>query len=66
MMIDFTVANFCSIKEAQTFSLYAETPGIHLTNNMCYRLNDKLGNRSAPRTTPDRSSRPVRFLLRGV
>jgi AAA15 family ATPase/GTPase len=34
MIIDFTVTNFRSIKDAQTFSLYAENVGTHLIENI--------------------------------
>lgn len=34
MIIEFTVSNFRSIKDEQTFSLYAATPGNHLALNI--------------------------------
>lgn len=34
MIIEFTVSNFRSIKDEQTFSLYAENLGTHLVNNI--------------------------------
>ncbi|MCX7049612.1 MAG: ATP-binding protein [Candidatus Sumerlaeota bacterium] len=34
MIIEFTVANFRSIRDEQTFSLYAENPGSHLVENL--------------------------------
>jgi len=34
MIIEFSVTNFRSIKDEQTFSLYAETLGAHLTENI--------------------------------
>ncbi len=34
MIIEFTVSNFRSIKDEQTFSLYAATPGNHLVSNV--------------------------------
>jgi AAA15 family ATPase/GTPase len=43
MIIDFTVSNFRSIKSAQTFSVYAETPGTYLLENIAYPANDKVG-----------------------
>ncbi|WP_231914790.1 ATP/GTP-binding protein [Methylomonas sp. DH-1] len=43
MIIDFTVTNFCSIKEEQTFSLYAETPGSYLIENIVHPADDKVG-----------------------
>ncbi len=43
MIIDFTVTNFRSIKEEQSFSLYAETPGTHLQKNIVYPASNKIG-----------------------
>lgn len=43
MIIDFTISNFRSIKDEQTFSLYAENVGSYLTENVCYPANDKIG-----------------------
>lgn len=43
MIIDFTVTNFRSIKDEQTFSLYAPTPGTHLSENISYPAGDKIG-----------------------
>ncbi len=43
MIIDFTVTNFRSIKDEQTFSLYAQTPGGYLTENVSYPAGDKIG-----------------------
>ena len=43
MIIDFTITNFRSIKEEQTFSLHAETPGSHLQENISYPAGDKIG-----------------------
>jgi len=34
MIVEFTVANFRSIKDEQTFSLYAESVGTHLVDNL--------------------------------
>ena len=39
MIIDFTIANFRSIRDEQTLSLYAQNPGTHLLDNISY-LND--------------------------
>lgn len=43
MIIDFTITNFRSIKDEQTFSLYAELPGSYLIENIVYPVNDKVG-----------------------
>lgn len=43
MIIDFTIANFRSIKDEQTFSLYVQTKGDHLLRNVSYPSNDKIG-----------------------
>lgn len=43
MIVDFTVHNFRSIKDEQTFSLHAETPGSHLSENISYPAGDKVG-----------------------
>jgi AAA15 family ATPase/GTPase len=43
MIIDFTVSNFRSIKDEQTFSLYVQTPGEHLPENVSYPAGDKIG-----------------------
>jgi AAA15 family ATPase/GTPase len=43
MIVDFTVRNFRSIKDEQTFSLHAETPGSHLSENISYPAGDKIG-----------------------
>jgi hypothetical protein len=43
MIVEFTVTNFRSIRDETTFSLYAENPGSHLTNNIAYPANDKIG-----------------------
>lgn len=43
MIIDFTVTNFRSIKDEQTFSLHAQTPGSHLQENISYPASDKIG-----------------------
>ena len=34
MIVEFTISNFRSIKDEQTFSLYAENPGTHLLENI--------------------------------
>lgn len=43
MIVDFTVTNFRSIKDEQTFSLYVETAGSHLTEHVSYPAGDKIG-----------------------
>jgi AAA15 family ATPase/GTPase len=43
MIVDFTVSNFRSIKDEQTFSLYAQFPGTYLTENISYPAGDKIG-----------------------
>ncbi len=43
MIVDFTIENFRSIRDEQTFSLYAETPSKHLTENISYPGKDKIG-----------------------
>jgi len=43
MIVDFTVTNFRSIKDEQTFSLYVQTPGPHLQENISYPAGDKIG-----------------------
>lgn len=43
MIIDFTVSNFRSIKDEQTFSLYAEKPGTHLVENISYPAENDIG-----------------------
>lgn len=43
MIVDFTVSNFRSIKDEQTFSFYAENPGVHLAENISYPAGDKIG-----------------------
>lgn len=43
MIIDFTISNFRSIKDEQTLSLYAETPGNYLLENIVYPSGDKVG-----------------------
>lgn len=42
MIIDFTIANFRSIKRPQTFSLYAEKPSGHLEQNV-HQLTKSIG-----------------------
>ncbi|WP_341327221.1 ATP-binding protein [Methylotuvimicrobium sp. KM2] len=42
MIVDFTVSNFRSIKDEQTLSLHAETPGSHLLDNIGYPAKDKI------------------------
>jgi len=43
MIIDITIENFRSIRERTTFSLFAEHPGRHLTENIAHPSNDKIG-----------------------
>ncbi len=43
MIIDFTVSNFRSIREKQTFSLHAESASNHLSDNVCLPGNGKIG-----------------------
>ncbi len=43
MIVDFTVTNFRSIKDEQTFSLYAQNPGTHLLDNIAYPDAKRVG-----------------------
>jgi AAA15 family ATPase/GTPase len=43
MIIDFTISNFRSVRDEQTFSLYAENPGTHLLDNISYPAGGKIG-----------------------
>ncbi len=43
MIIDFTISNFRSIRDKQTFSMFAENPGTHLLDNIAYPAGDKIG-----------------------
>lgn len=43
MIIDFTITNFRSIREKQTFSLCAESSSNHLNNNVAIVPNEPLG-----------------------
>lgn len=43
MIIDFTVTNFRSIREEQTFSMHAHLPGSHLTENITYPGGGNIG-----------------------
>lgn len=43
MIIDLTITNFRSIREKQTFSLYAESTSTHLDNNISYPDNGQIG-----------------------
>lgn len=43
MIVDFTVTNFLSIKDEQTFSLHVSVPGTHLPEHVCYPAQDKIG-----------------------
>ena len=43
MIVEFTIENFRSIKDEQTFSLYAENPGTHLVDNISYPGAKRIG-----------------------
>ncbi len=43
MIVEFTIENFRSIKDEQTFSLYAENPGAHLVDNISYPGTGRVG-----------------------
>ena len=43
MIIDFTIKNFRSIKDEQTFSFYAEKSPDHFKDNIAYPSNGKIG-----------------------
>ncbi|MEY8213599.1 MAG: ATP-binding protein [Colwellia sp.] len=43
MIIDFTVSNFRSIREKQTFSLFAESSSSHLSENVASPNDGKIG-----------------------
>jgi len=43
MIIDFTITNFRSIRDEQTFSLYAKNPGTHLPDNIAYPNGTRVG-----------------------
>ncbi|WP_417809978.1 AAA family ATPase [Thioclava sp.] len=43
MIVDFTISNFRSIKNEQVFSLFAESKSDHLSGNIFYPGNGKLG-----------------------
>jgi len=43
MIIDLTISNFHSIRDEQTFSLHAESIGTHLTDNIAYPEDEKIG-----------------------
>jgi AAA15 family ATPase/GTPase len=43
MIVEFTIKNFRSIKDEQTFSLYAENPGAHLLDNISYPREKRVG-----------------------
>lgn len=43
MIVDFTITNFRSIKDEQTFSLYAQGAPNHLPDNMAYPADKKIG-----------------------
>ncbi len=43
MIIDFTIENFRSFKDAHTFSLFVEQPGQHLAQHVAWPAGDKIG-----------------------
>ncbi len=43
MIIDFTVSNFRSIRDEQTFSFHVEHPGSHLRSNIAYPAGNRIG-----------------------
>lgn len=43
MIVEFTISNFRSIKDEQTFSLYAENPGTHLLENISNPGDGRIG-----------------------
>ena len=43
MIIDFTITNFRSIRDEQTFSMFADNPGSHLVDNIAYPAGEKIG-----------------------
>lgn len=43
MIIDFTITNFRSIRDEQTFSLHACNPGSHLLDNISYPDDGRVG-----------------------
>jgi AAA15 family ATPase/GTPase len=43
MIIDFTITNFRSIRDEQTFSLHASNPGSHLLDNVSYPDGGRVG-----------------------
>jgi len=43
MIIDFTISNFRSIRDEQTFSLYSENPGKYLLDNISYPNGKQMG-----------------------
>jgi AAA15 family ATPase/GTPase len=43
MIVDFTVANFRSIRERQTFSLFAESSSAKLASNIAYPSSENIG-----------------------
>jgi AAA15 family ATPase/GTPase len=43
MIVEFSISNFRSIKEEQTFRLYADKPGDHLLDNISYPGDGRIG-----------------------
>ncbi len=43
MIVDFSVTNFRSIRDEQTFSMFAENPGKQLLDNISYPAGKKIG-----------------------
>lgn len=43
MIIDFTISNFRSFCAEETLSLYVESSSTHLSSNIAYPIDDKLG-----------------------
>ncbi len=43
MIVELTISNFRSIKDKQTFSLYAENPGTHLVDSISYPGAKRVG-----------------------
>ncbi|MGV8891717.1 MAG: AAA family ATPase [Burkholderiaceae bacterium] len=43
MIVDFTIENFRSIKTEQIFSMYVQNPKKHLSSNVAFPADDKVG-----------------------
>ena len=43
MIVDFTISNFRSIRDEQTISFFAESPGNHLLDNISYPAGKRIG-----------------------